>query len=334
MLILSGADVRAVLPMPEAIELMKRAFAALARGDAEAPARIHLSAPGNAGVTLVMPALVGGEAPGLAVKVVSVFDRNPARGLARIQSAVIVLEPGTGRPIAVVEGRVLTAIRTAAASGAATDLLARPAAATLAVLGAGVQARSHVTAMRAVRPIREVRLFSRTRGKVDALIAELKRSPGTGPSPADQIDFVHARSAAEAVRGADIVCTTTTSSTPVFDDRDLAPGAHINAVGSFTPSAREVPGATVERAWVVVDEREAARAEAGDLILAREEGRIGEDHVRAALGELVLDPDLRPDDSSRPTLFKSVGVAAQDAVAAAAAVTVAERRGLGTRVAW
>ncbi|MFQ5551556.1 MAG: ornithine cyclodeaminase, partial [Gemmatimonadales bacterium] len=151
MLILSGDDVRESLPTRDAIELMKRAFAALARGDAAVPLRTHLSARNGEGVTLVMPARVDGESSALAVKVVSVFNRNPGVGIPRIQAAVIVLEPDTGRPLALIEGSTLTAIRTAAASGAATDLLADPGSEALAVLGAGVQARSHIESMCSVR---------------------------------------------------------------------------------------------------------------------------------------------------------------------------------------
>ena len=340
MLILGASDVGEALQMPHAVGLMKRAFADLARGAAAVPPRTSLPAPG--GVTLVMPARVdsgpdcgaededSGPGSSLAVKVVSVFDGNPAADLARIQGAVVALEPGTGRPLALLEGSTLTAIRTAAASGAATDLLAPPEATELAILGAGVQARSHIEAMCAVRPISRVRIHSRTAASVDALIDALRVAPWLPTSAS----LTRADTAADAVRDADIVCTTTTAAEPVFADRDLKPGAHINAVGSFTPTARELPGATVARAWVAVDDREAAWTEAGDLIMARDEGLIGAQHVRAELGELVLDPGLRPTDPYRPTLFKSVGLAVQDTVAAAAAVAAARRRGLGAEVDW
>ena len=335
MLILSASDVRAALQMHHAIELMKRAFADLARGAAAVPSRTSIPAP-DGGITLVMPARVDTAASGdgasssLAVKVVSVFDGNPAAGLARIQGAVVALEPDTGRPLALLEGSSLTAIRTAAASGAATDLLARPQATELAVLGAGVQARSHIEAICEIRPISRIRIHSRTAASVDALIDELEHARWLP----DAASLGRADTAADAVRGADIVCTTTTSDVPVFEDRDLKPGAHVNAVGSFTPEAREIHAATVARAWLAVDDREAAWTEAGGLVMARSEGRIGPEHIRAELGELVLDPELRPADPDQPTLFKSVGIAVQDAVAAAGAVDVARRRGLGTAVEW
>jgi ornithine cyclodeaminase/alanine dehydrogenase-like protein (mu-crystallin family) len=326
MLVLSGKDVRDSLPMRDAIEYMKHAFAALTRGEADVPLRTHLTATKHDGITLVMPARIEGESSSLAVKVVSVFDRNVEMGTARIQAAVIVLDPKTGQPLALLEGATLTAIRTAAASGAATDLLAKPDSTHLAILGAGVQARSHIEAICAIRPISTIKIFSPTAANVDNLIKDMEMFPGREVSRAD--------SAAEAVGGADIVCATTTSSTPVFDDSDLKPGAHINAVGSYTPEAREINPTTVARAWVVVDDREAAWQEAGDLIQPRDAGLISADHLRGDLGELVLDPALRPTDSTQPTLFKSVGIAVQDAVAASRTLEGANQRGLGTVVAW
>lgn len=328
MLVLSGKDVRNSLPMRDAIELMKRAFAALTRGEATVPPRAHLPARDNEGVTLVMPARVDGESRSLAVKVVSLFEGNVGAGIPLIQAAVTVLDPDTGRPLAFLEGSTLTAIRTAAASGAATDLLADPASATLAILGAGVQARSHIEAICSVRPITAIKVFSRTAEGVDQLIRDvtlLQTHRG---------EISRADSATDAVRGADIICTTTTSTTPVFEDGDVKAGAHINAVGSYTPGAREVSADTVARAWVVVDERAAAWEEAGDLIQALNEGLIDADHIRAELGELVIDRNLRPPDAEQVTLFKSVGVAVQDSAAASEALKGAKQRGLGTEVAW
>jgi len=327
MLILSGQDVRDSLPMRDAIEAMKRAFASLSRGEAAVPLRTHLEASDGDGTTLVMPARIDGESRALAIKVVSVFDRNVQVGIPRIQAAVIVLDPDTGCPAALIEGSTLTAIRTAAASGAATDLLANPESDALAVLGAGVQARSHIEAMCSVRPIKTIRVFDSTPGKAKELVDELGVA-----SLCSQISATE--SVADAVREADIICATTTSTTPVFEDSDVKPGAHINAVGAYTPGTREVAGATVARAWVVVDDRAAAWAEAGDLIQARDEGLIEDNHIRADLGELVIDPDLRPTSAAQLTLFKTVGVAVQDAAAASAALKAAKRSGLGTTVAW
>jgi ornithine cyclodeaminase len=257
------------------------------------------------------------------VKVVSVFERNASAGLARVQAAVLAIDPETGELQALLDGAALTAIRTAAASGAATDLLAREDSQTLAVLGAGVQARTHIEAICAVRPIRTVYCYSRTREKLEAMIAELVRD-----SPADR-RFVAAASPAEALRHADIVAATTSSGVPVFADADVRAGTHINAIGAYTPETSEVPAQTVARALVVVDSRAAAAKEAGDLIQAQRAGLIGEGHIHAELGEIVLGTRPGRSDDRTVTLFKSVGLAVQDAVAARDAVQLARRLHLG-----
>lgn len=335
--------------MKQAIEAMKRAFAALSDGRAVVPPRTHLSAARNAGISLIMPAFLNDPDSGkqaLAVKVVSVFDGNPEKGLARIQAAVLVIDPATGRPLALLEGATLTAIRTAAASGAATDLLACRDARTLAILGAGVQARTHLEAMCAVRPINKVFVFCRTPAKTTAFIDECRQArfnpPGcSGDSPSAahdsqyrDVEFIAAASAREAIEQADIICAVTTSPVSVFDDADVSPGAHINAVGSYTPAAREVPGETVLRATVVVDSRDAAWQEAGDLIQPLNAGLIDRGHIKAELGELVLGRKPGRISEREITLFKSVGVAIQDAVAAQSALENARRLKLGTDLSW
>ena len=331
MLILNAAEVRRALPMPQAIEAMKQAFAAFSSGQALVPPRIHLPIANHSGTTLVMPSFLDADKladQALATKVVSLFDGNQARGLARIQAAVLVLQPDTGQPIALLEGATLTAIRTAAASGAATDLLARRECRTLALLGAGVQARTHLLAMCAVRPIETVLVASRSPAKVDAFIAEFTAHP------AIRAKLVAADSNRQAVADADIVCATTTSREPLFADADLQPGVHINAVGSYTPQAREVPAETVRRALVVVDSRHAAWEEAGDLIQARDAGVIDEQHIHAEVGEIVLGRRTGRTDDRQVTFFKSVGLAVQDAVAARVALENARRLQLGQTVAW
>lgn len=331
MLVLNADDVRRALPMSDAIEAMRQAFVALTERRAIVPHRIHLPVARHAGVSLIMPSCVDADRlsdQALAVKVVSLFDHNQARGLARIQAAVIVIEPDTGRPLALLEGATLTAIRTAAASGVATDLLARPDSERLAIIGAGVQARTHLQAICAVRPIRQVRVFSRTPAKLKAFTHEFAPSLGL------PVKMVAADSVTQATDGADIICTTTTSQTPVFEDIGLFPGVHINAVGSYTPQAREVPGETVARAAVYVDSREAAWSEAGDLIQPCEAGQITRQHIRAELGELILHPELGRQSDDQVTFFKSVGIAVQDALAAQCALRNAHRLHLGTTVPW
>lgn len=333
MLILSAADVRTALPMADAVEGMKRAFAAFSGSRATVPPRIHLDIPEHRGISLVMPAHVAGggsDSAALAVKVVSLFPGNIARGIPYIQAAVMVFEPDSGRPVALLEGAAVTAIRTGAASGAATDLLAPKDARTAAIFGAGVQARTQLEAVCAVRRIETAWIVSRTPEKAEALIAELA---GVGPIPRD---LRRASTPREALADADIVCTATAGAGgPVFDDADLKPGVHLNAVGSFQPHVVEIPAATVARSWIVVDSRSAAEEEAGDLIQAIKARLMNWDAVRAELGELVSGVKS-PDDRKpgQPTLFKSVGMAVQDAVAAGIALENAREQGLGSGVPW
>ncbi len=237
-LILSHHDVRQALPMREAVGAMKRAFAQLSTGQAEVPLRVPVHVPRHNGLTFFMPAYLAGDDQ-MAVKIVSVFNDNPARGLPLIHALVVVIDARTGAPVAAIEGASLTALRTGAASGAATDLLARPDAAVAAVFGAGVQGRDPTG--------------GRLRGAADPGSLGLRHRPaaGAGVCPGDGRAVGNtgpvAASPAEAVRQADVVCTATTSTTPVFGDADLRPGAHINAVGVH-PQMREVPTETVLRA--------------------------------------------------------------------------------------
>jgi ornithine cyclodeaminase len=329
MLVLSATDVKRALPMIAAIEGMKQAFAALSDGRAEVPLRTHLPIKAHDGVSLVMSALVDdGQKQSLAVKVVSLFEHNARRGLPRIQAAVLALEVETGRPVALLEGATLTAIRTGAASGAATELLAGPQSRTVAIFGAGVQARTQLEAVCTVRLIETVWICDPETAAVEALIAEMA---GQGPIPPD---VRPAADPQQAVADADIICTATTSATPVFSDTDLKPGVHINAVGSYQPGVQEIPAETVARALLVVDSREAALAETGDLIQPIRQGLIGPEHVYAELGELVLGRKTGRDSTDQITLFKAVGVAVQDAVAARLALQEAGNLGLGQQVEW
>lgn len=314
--ILSADDVRAALDMTAAIAAVRAAFVELSTGAAQVPLRLSLDA--GACTTLVMPAFLPASRD-LATKVVSVAPENARRGLPVVSGAVLVLDASTGVPRALLDGSSLTALRTGAASGVATDLLASPDARVLAVFGAGVQARTQIAAVRAVRRIEEVRVVARTRASAEKLAGEL--------------EGVAARALEdrrEAVRGADVVVAATDSSVPVFPGAAVEPGAHVNGVGSYTPQMREVDGDLIARAVVVVDSRSAALAEAGDLIQAIREGRVGEGHIRAELGEVAAG--LRPGrtSSGEVTFFKSVGSAAQDAAAAGATLRSAEARGLGT----
>ena len=329
MRVLSAGDVRRALPMPLAIEAMRQAFAALVSGKALVPQRIHMDIERHKGVSLLMGAYVDDDAnEALAVKVVSLFPNNPTRNLAMLQAAVLVFEPHTGRPLALMEGASLTAIRTAAACGLATELLSRPSSKTLAILGAGVQARTQLHAMCCVRPIEKVYIYDPVPGRAELMIAEQAAHEDI------TADLKPAADSAEAVAKADIVCCATTAKEPVFEDADLKKGVHINAIGSYQRHVRELPTETIVRSAVFVDSKEAALAETGDLIQPIEAGLIDESHVLAELGELVLGRKKGRTSAKQTTVFKSVGVAVQEAAAARAAVMNARHENFGTMVHW
>jgi ornithine cyclodeaminase/alanine dehydrogenase-like protein (mu-crystallin family) len=310
--------------MRQAIEAMKGAFAQLSAGQADVPLRVALQVERHSGVTLFMPAYLATDDQ-MAVKIVSVFNDNPAKGLPLIHALVVVLDPTTGRPAAVMDGTALTALRTGAVSGAATDLLARRGAHVAAIFGAGAQGRTQLEAVCAVRPIREAWVYDvvleRAVAYADEMSQRLSLPVGVAESPAG------------AVRRADVICTATTSSSPVFEDADVRPGTHVNAVGAYTPQMQEIPAETVLRAKVVIDHREASLAEAGDLLIPLQRGLMAEDHIYAELGELVSGRRPGRASSEEITLFKSVGVAVQDVAAAGAVLETARRLGLGTEVA-
>lgn len=311
--ILSASDVRAALPMPNAIDTMRHAYSQLSAGKAIAPPRQHIST--DQGVTLIMPAYLP-EGSEFGIKVVSVYDNNSDLNLPRITATVLVLDPATGTPKAFMDGASLTAIRTGAGGGVAADLLARKDAKTVGLFGAGVQARAQLQAVMAVRDIMRVNLISRTRTSAQQLATEISEW-----TDAPEVNLVS--TAQQVVEDADIVLCATTSATPLFDGNDLQPGTHITAVGTFVPEKREVDTTTIRRAHrIAVDSREACLEEAGDLIIPNAE-------IDAEIGEIVNGdkPGRQSDDEI--TFFKSVGVAVQDAVAGAAVLAAAEAEGLG-----
>jgi len=324
--IISREEVRSAISMAQAIETVKLAFAQLSRGRARVPIRTQLGIPLHDGVTLFMPAYLE-ETDELGMKMVSVFSGNIEQGLPIINAMVILVDPETGLPTAIIDGTYLTALRTGAASGAATDLLARGNARSVAVLGTGVQGRTQLQAVCTVRSIERVLVFDTRRGAAEKFRGEMVEA---GPPIPRRIDV--ASTAKEAISQADVVCTATTSTTPVFLDSDVKPGTHINAIGSFTPQMQELPAETVARALLVVDSREAVWAEAGDLIIAKKRGLITEASVHAEIGEIVagMKPGRSSDD--QVTLFKSVGNAVQDVSVGARILEEAKKKGLGTVV--
>ncbi len=325
-LVLSDADVHAVLD-PEACELaMAEVLAARARGEAFNPLRMVTMPPGAAGFMGLMPAYAAGAGNGsagsFALKSICIMPGNPARGLDAHQGTVTLFDAETGRPTAILNASAVTEIRTAAVTAAATRLLARSDARVLAVLGAGVQGRSHLRALRGVREWSEVRVFAPTAEHVRALVED---------SPIAGTDAVE--SARAAVEGADVVVAATNSREPVLERGWLAPGAHVNAVGASTPAARELDVATVADGALFCDSRESVLAEAGEFLLAVQEGAIaGLEHVRAELGEVLAGQRPGRAGPGELTVFRSLGIAVEDLAAAHLAVQRARAAGLGAEV--
>ena len=311
--------------MAEAVEIIKRAFADLSAGQAVMPPRVHLDICDRRGVALFMPSYLPASER-IGMKMITLCGDNPSRGLPRIQALMCLLDATTGTPLALMDGTALTAIRTGAAAGAATDLLARAEASTAAIFGAGVQGRTQLEGVCAVRPIRKAWVFDVSRERAQSFAEEMRS--------ALDVDVQPAGSAAEALRDADIVCTATTSKTPVFCDHDIRAGVHLNAVGSYQPSVQEIPAETIARALLVVDHRPSALEEAGDLLIPMSEGLFREDHIHAELGELVMGSKPGRTSPQTVTVFKSVGVAIQDLAAAVHVLRRAQQLSLGTEVPW
>lgn len=312
---LAAADVRAALPMPIAIEAMKQAYMQFSAGRATVPLRTHVAT--EKGVSLLMPAYLH-DSRNLGVKIISIYEDNPQRGLPTISATVMVLDPDTGFPLALIDGGSLTAIRTGAGGGAAADVLARKDAEKVVLFGAGVQARTQLQAVLAVRKITEVSIIDPHAGAAQRLADEVSGWP-------DPPRVMLGRTAQEAVPGADIVLTATTSPVPLFDGNDLKPGTHITGIGTFTPDKREVDGVAVGRARIIVDSREACLEEAGDLIIPAAT-------IDAELGEVLNGDRVGRENDEQITFFKSVGIAVQDTMAAALVFAAAEKQGLGTEV--
>jgi ornithine cyclodeaminase/alanine dehydrogenase-like protein (mu-crystallin family) len=301
MWLLDANELRRRLPMPAAIDALEAGFRS--QDPATAPLRSHLATP--AGSLLLMPAVGDG---GVGVKLVTLTPDNPERHLPFIGAVYVLFDATTQTPEAIVDGAALTALRTAAVSGLATRHLANPDAGRLVIFGAGVQAGSHLEAMLAVRRIEHVTVVSRTRTSAQAL-ADVASERGVIADVGD----------ADAVTDADLVCTCTTSEVPLFDGARLAAGAHVNAVGSYQPTARELDTTALLRARVVVETREAAFAEAGELSIPMGEGAFGREHVMADLAEVMHGIAVRAVPSD-VTVFKSVGLAFEDLIVARAAV--------------
>jgi ornithine cyclodeaminase/alanine dehydrogenase-like protein (mu-crystallin family) len=301
-LVLSEHDVHELLTMQECIGVMEDALRALSRGEVSNPLRMKVHGDGAPGLLGLMPAWRGGEKPYYGLKEVCVFPGNPKRGLDTHVGAVILHSGETGEPLAFVNASAITAIRTAAVSAVATKLLARESSSVLAILGTGVQAKSHREAIPLVRPIREIRMVGR----------------------GDDVE--------KAVRDADIIVTATSSREPVLRREWIRAGTHINAVGSSIPAARELDGAAVAASSLFVDRRESTIHESGDFLFAVREGLIDQEHIRAELGEVLEGKAPGRVSNDEITLFKSLGLAIEDLASAAFLYDKARREERGTWV--
>ena len=317
-LVLSEHDVRRLLDMESCIEAMTEVLASLARGELFQPLRSIARPPGAGSLLGLMPAYRGGTAPAYALKEIVVVPDNPARGLDTHMGGVLLHDGETGELVAVLNASPVTEIRTAAVSAVATRALARADAQRVAILGAGAQARGHVHAMRAVLDDPEIRIWSRRMEAAEELAGEV------GATVSPSVDA--------ALFGAEVVCTTTGATEPIIEKRWLARGAHVNAVGSGFPTARELDTETVAHSSFFTDRRESCLNEAGDYIIAAAEGAIGPDDIKAELGEVLAGMHPGREHEDELTVFESLGIAVEDLASAELVVRRAREQGMGSEV--
>lgn len=319
---LSGDDVRKSMPMDRAIEAMKQAFIQLSSGEAIVPPRMHMDIPRENATELFMPVYLP-NTDKIGLKIVSVFKDNPSKGLPLIHALVAVFDAKTGRPLAVMDGEYLTALRTGAASGFATDLLARKDSRIAAIFGAGRQGRTQLEAVAAVRKISKSYVIDAHLKQAEAFAEEMTSSLGLEVVVAESDDVLYET---------DIICTATTSANPVFPDNKLKDGVHINGIGSYKPDTSEIPPETVARSKLVVDSIDSCLAEAGDLIQPMNQGLISRNHIHAEIGEIAAGKKMGRTSDTEITIFKTVGNAVQDLAAAARVLETALELQLGIEV--
>ena len=322
--LLTEADVKSVLSMDDLIETMTSALRRFSTGHVVQPVRPTIPIDDHS-FFATMPAYVRGDGAALGAKLVTVFGGNAARGLHSHLASIMLLDPNTGALLALLDGRYITEARTAAVSAVSSRLLARKTSKSLAIIGTGVQARSHLDALSRVHQLRQVTVWSPNQERRDQFVADAAKGPYTLAA----VDH-----AGEAVVGADIIVLVTSSPAPVLENGWVKPGAHVISVGACRPTQREMDPALVARARLFVDSRAAALVESGDIVLGIQEGRFGPDHIVAELGELLADaaaPTRRSD--TEITVFKSLGLAVEDVAAADLAYRRAVERGVGQQLA-
>lgn len=308
LLVLSHTEVLELLPIKECIAVMREALIALAAGKVHQPLRTIIRPPDAKGVMGLMPSYKSGDSAAFGLKAICVFPGNPAKGLDSHQGAVLLFSPETGELLAMMNASAITAIRTAAVSGVATDLLARVDAGNLAMLGSGVQARAHLVAMSHVRFIKRCRIASRHIEHARKFAEEMRPDFPFALEPVETIE--------EALDGADLIVTATTAVEPIVSREWISAGAHLNVVGSSTPNAREVDSETMAAASLFVDRRESTINEAGDYLLVARDGLIGPSHICAEIGEVLKGDKPGRKSPDEITLFKSLGLAIEDLAAA------------------
>ncbi|MEE4494132.1 ornithine cyclodeaminase family protein [Streptomyces sp. BE230] len=325
MLLLNGDQVRRALPVAQAHRVVAEVMRSYSAGDVVQPVRTVLGSGRDTSLFAAMPCHVVGELDtGYGMKAVLHAPGNHARGLPTHVGLVVVFDPETAQPMALIDGAAVTALRTAAASAVATEALAAPDAGDLALIGAGTQARSHLLALRDIRPLRRVRLWNRGRARAEEFVAWARETAG--------IDVELTATPADALYGADLVCTTVDTVEPVVRAADLADGVHINAVGSSVPGKRELDAGAVASCTVFVDSREGALRESSEIAAPVEEGLVPADRPLTEIGEVLLGKSPGRTGPAERTLYKSLGMAAQDVASGFAVVRAARLLGIGTDV--
>lgn len=322
-LILTQPEVRRLLPMRRCMDLMAEVLKSLARGECVNPLRSAMHLPDGRGLLGMMPGL-SGTPDALGLKVVTVFPGNHGTPYDAHQGLVVLFDPEFGLPTAILDASEVTAIRTAAVSGVATELLARDDSTELAILGSGVQGRTHLEAMLEARRFERVRVYSPTEAN--------RRAFAERESARHGIAVEAVASAEEAVRDADVICTVTSSREPVLQGSWIAPGAHINAVGSSIKTTRELDTEAVVRSRLFVDRRESTVNEAGDFLFPKAEGAIDDSHIVGEIGEILLGQVGGRETQDEVTLFKSLGLAVEDLAAAHHVLERARAEGVGVSV--
>jgi len=327
MLLLSGNDIQKSISMKEAIQIVENAFFSYSSGKAMIPIRTQIKIPHEDGISLYMPGYIA-DSGALGIKIVSVFPKNREKNLPIINAFILLIDQQTGIPLAGLEGNYLTALRTGAASGVATDYLARKNSSTVAIIGAGFQARTQLEAVCSIRDIKSVNIYD-INEQQSIKYLELMKDKFSNVS----LKWTISHSAEKAIENADIICVTTTSKTPVFSGEKIKPGTHINAVGAFTPETQEIDIETLLRAdKIYVDSIEAALKEAGDLIIPIQKGKFDKIKINGEIGEIISKQKIGRENDEEITIFKTVGLSVQDMATGFYIYRKAKKMGLGKEI--